>query len=100
LTSHFYLCILFKFFFVKSELRDFVVNRFFKESSEEERHHAELLMQYQVFDILHLHLNCLILLSSFLFFGLTMTCGFVCFGKCSEQTRWKSEAAIYSDACL
>ena len=31
---------------------DFVVNRFFKESSEEERGHAEKLMEYQVFNIL------------------------------------------------
>jgi ferritin len=44
--------------FVKSELRYFYVNRFFKESSVEEREHAEKLMEYQVFDTLHLHLNC------------------------------------------
>lgn len=36
----------------------------------------------------------------YLFIGLNLTCGFVLFGKSSEQTGWKSEAAVYSDAFI
>ena len=37
---------------VKFMAYGFFVNRFFKESSEEERDHAEKFMEYQVFDLL------------------------------------------------
>lgn len=81
----------------------FVVYSFFKESSEEERGHAEKLMEYQVFDISHLKLLLFIDISEsfclcFFLSKFESEFGLVCFVKRSEQTRWKSETAVNTDA--
>ena len=64
-------------------MKNGVIQRFFKESSEEERGHAEKLMEYQVDKIEW---------SWYWFMNLFFKWFWTCF---LEQTRWKSNIAEY-----
>lgn len=72
--------------------------RFFKESSEEERGHAEKLMEYQVieFDFILYNLFFSPIISYDVDYWLPMFFKYIF----SEQKGWKSEVADYGDAAF
>lgn len=70
----------------------FVPIRFYKESSEEERDHAEKLMKYQV---LNSHQEDYVV-PFFFFFWVLVLKYLIYYDFFAEHTRWKSKITLYN----